>query len=82
MFYYSKRERLVCEGHRKKIYKQYKYKGVLTVCGMDWFIKGDSVLLQIPHVVFSLETAVDTKQAHILGIAALLTSTEQWIQRE
>lgn len=35
------------------------------------------MLLQIPHVVFSLETAVDTKQAHILGIAALLTSTEQ-----
>lgn len=35
MFYYSKRERLVFEGHRRKIYKQYKYKGVLTVCGMD-----------------------------------------------
>lgn len=35
VFYYSKRERLVFEGHRRKIYKQYKYKGVLTVCGMD-----------------------------------------------
>lgn len=52
MFCYSKRERLVCERHRRKIYKQYKYKGVLTVCGMDWFFKGDGVLLWVPRGVF------------------------------
>lgn len=51
MSHYSKRGRFITEGHKKKKYKQHKYKGVLTVCRIDCFIRGNCVLWYIPHVV-------------------------------